>query len=78
MTERQAITDVLDRAHGALRGIDAADQTSVIPDKQLDAVSEAIAVIERFARDHGIPLSEFAPRTKPPANRAEKRREPSL
>lgn len=51
---------VLDCAHAALRGIDAADQTSVIPDKQLDAVSDAVAAIENFARENGVRLSEFA------------------
>lgn len=54
-----AATNILDRAHQALRGIDAADQTQPIPVKQLSAVWNAVEAIEEFCRDRGIVLSEF-------------------
>jgi len=53
---------LLDLVHGALRGIDAADQTSVIPPRELDAISKAVDAVEQFARARGIPLSEFQTR----------------
>lgn len=56
------ITVILDTAHAALRGIDAADTTAIIPAKELDAVSDAVMSIETFARRHSIPISEFAGR----------------
>lgn len=55
-----AVANILDRAHRALRGIDAADQTSIIPDRELDRVSDAVQAIEEFARERRIVLSEFA------------------
>lgn len=58
--ERVRFSALLDTVHSALRGIDAADQTAIIPAKQLDAVSGAVMVVEAFARLQGINLSEFA------------------
>lgn len=53
------VAAVLDVAHAALRGIDAADQSGVIPGEELDAVSDAITLVETFARENGIRLWEF-------------------
>ena len=50
---------LLDFLHRALRGIDAADQTSVIPHKDLMMVADAVEALEKYARDKGISLSEF-------------------
>jgi hypothetical protein len=50
----------LDTAHRALRGVDAADLSKPLPDKQINAVADAVEDIEKFSRDHGIVLSEFA------------------
>ena len=57
---RVAVTNVLDRAHQALRRIDAGDPAFPVPPKDLDAVSDGIAAIEEFCRERYIPLSEFA------------------
>jgi hypothetical protein len=60
-----AVTNILDRAHRALRGIDAADLTQPIPAEQIDAVCDAVEAIEEFARERGIKLSEFQPPLTP-------------
>jgi len=52
----EKLISLLNQIHGALRGIDAADQTSIIPDKNLEDVSDAVFALEAFARESGIPL----------------------
>ena len=51
--------EVLDAAHTALRMVDASDQTEAQTDETLDAVSVAVATIERAARDAKHILPEF-------------------
>ena len=50
---------VLDAAHTVLRMVDASDQTAAQTDETLDAVSVAVATIERAARDAEHVLPEF-------------------
>ena len=50
---------VLDAAHTALRMVDASDQMVPQTDETLDAVSVAVATIERAARDAKHVLPEF-------------------
>lgn len=57
--DRVAVTNLLNRAHCALRNIDAADFTAPIPIKWLDEISDAIAAIEEFCRARDIQLSDF-------------------
>ncbi len=57
--DRKKMAALLDQAHRALRGIDAADQSAPIPALDLDRISDAVTAVEQFARDHGIVLSEF-------------------
>lgn len=54
-----AVTNILDRAHQALRTIDAGNPSKPVPERDLVTVSYAIASIEEFARERGIKLSEF-------------------
>lgn len=56
---RVAVTNILDRAHRALRNIDAADYSAPIPRKWIDEVSDAVCEIEDFCRLRDIQLSEF-------------------
>ncbi len=56
---------IFDLAHQALRTVDAEVvildlDKGVVNRPALDRVSDAIAAIEKFARDHKITLSEFA------------------
>ena len=66
MTEDQinrvAVINLLDRAHQALRTIDAGDYTKPIPAKDLATVSDAVEAIEAFCRERKLPLSEFGVR----------------
>ena len=50
---------VLDAAHTALRMVDASDQMVPQTNETLDAVSVAVATIERAARDAKHVLPEF-------------------
>lgn len=54
-----ALYAALDAAHTALRMVDASDTTAPQTDRTLDAVSAAVAEIERAARDAGHILPEF-------------------
>lgn len=56
----QALATLLDRVHGALRCVDAADLTAPLHRREIDAVSDAVEAVESFAREQGIRLSEFA------------------
>lgn len=51
--------DLLDRIHRALRGVDAADQSSPIPQDELDRISDAVFDLEGLCRERGVVLSEF-------------------
>ena len=57
---RIAVTNLLDRAHQALRTIDAGDASKVVPKKDLDTISDAIEAIENFCRQRSIILTEFS------------------
>lgn len=54
--DRVAFTNLVARAHSALRGIDASDTTKPPTQRELDAVSDAIAALEEFTRERGISL----------------------
>lgn len=56
----QSLVALIDRVHGALRGVDAADLSAPLPDKEIGAVIDAVFAVESFARANGIKLSEFA------------------
>jgi hypothetical protein len=50
---------VLDDAHRALRAVDCEPTDAPLSDSTLDAVADAFRALETFARENGIPLSEF-------------------
>lgn len=60
-----AVTNILDRAHAALRGMECEEipielGCAVVDRPELDRAVDAIAAIEEFARERGITLTEFA------------------
>ncbi len=60
-----ALLAALDAAHTALRMVDASDTTAPQTAATLDAVSDAVAQVERAARDAGHALPEFRRRIAP-------------
>ena len=59
-----AVTNIMDLAHAALRGIECEEipmelGRAVIDRPELDRAVDARAAIEDFARERGITLSEF-------------------
>jgi hypothetical protein len=59
MASTESLLDALDAAHTALRMVDASDTTQPQPARTLDAVSEAVALVECAARAAGHTLPEF-------------------
>jgi hypothetical protein len=62
--QNTAVTNILDMAHAALRGIECEVipmelDRAVIDRPELDRAVDARAAIEEFARGRGITLSEF-------------------
>ena len=55
----------LDAAHAALRMVDASDTAAPQTERVLDAVSDAIALVERTASAAGHRLPEFRRRVAP-------------
>ena len=58
---RVAVTNLLIRAYGALRTVDAtAIENERLPVLALDRVSDAISAIEEFCRERGIKIDSAA------------------
>lgn len=56
---RARVYATLDLAHAALRCVDASDQKEPQTEHTLEQVSDAVAAVERMARELGYRLSEF-------------------